>query len=358
LPNVRDGDWLHAIWDGDGVGARLARAALTPAELLFGAITAARASLYSSGVLPTRPATLPALSVGNLTVGGTGKTPLAAHLAGLFRDSGAKPAIVLRGYGDDEPLVHRTLNPDVPVVVSADRLEGIANARQLGCDLVVLDDAFQHRRAQRVADVVVISADRWQGERQRLLPAGPWRERLTAANRASLLIVTRKAASHDRAEAVVNAVERVARIPSAIVHLDVAELRQPAGTETVHTETIRGQAILAISAIGDPGAFVKQLSAFGATVESVAFRDHHRFSTADATTLAEKAARYDRAVCTLKDAVKLGPLWPGPSPLWYVSQRVVVERGGDAVDAVLTTTLLARSAPTHPGRPGLPGPLD
>jgi tetraacyldisaccharide 4'-kinase len=355
---VRDGDWVHALWEGDGVGARVARAALSPAELLFGAITAARASLYSSGILASRPTAIPALSVGNLTVGGTGKTPLAAYLAKRLREAGAQPGIVLRGYGDDEPLVHRTLNPDVPVVVSPDRLEGIEKARHAGCDVVVLDDAFQHRRARRVADVVVISADSWHADRQHLLPAGPWRERLTAASRASLAIVTRKAASRERAESVMDSVVRAARIPSAIVHLEAVELRQSAGAGTILTDTLRGQSVLAISGIGDPGAFVAQLVARGATVESVAFRDHHRFSAADAVTLAEKATRHDRVVCTLKDAVKLGPLWPGPSPLWYVSQRVAVERGGDAVDAVLTTTLLARSASTHPGRPGSPGPLD
>ena len=359
-PNVPDagGDWLHAVWDGDGLAARAARAALTPAELVYGAIASARASLYSSGVLTTFDTAVPAVSVGNLTVGGTGKTPLAAHLAERLRDAGAQPGIVLRGYGGDEPLVHRTLNPDVPVIVSADRVAGIAQARDRGCDVVVLDDAFQHRRASRVADIVVVSADSWHPTRQHLLPAGPWRERLTAARRASLAIVTRKAASSDRANAVLSALASVARIPVAIVHLAPGELRDARGAARVGIETIRGESVLAISAIGDPEAFVSQLIACGASVTSEAFRDHHRFTATDVNRLAGAAHRYDHVVCTLKDAVKLGPLWPGGSPLWYVSQRVVVERGDDAVDAVLTTTLLARSAPTRTGRPGLPGPLD
>jgi len=355
---VRDGDWLQSLWASDGLGARVARAGLTPAEILFGIITSARASLYSSGILTTRPTVIPALSVGNLTVGGTGKTPLAAYFARRLVDARAKPAIVLRGYGEDEPLVHRTLNPDVPVIVSPDRLVGVEDAKQRGCDVAVLDDAFQHRRASRVADVVLVSADSWHEQRRRLLPAGPWREHLTSANRASLTIVTRKAVSLERAEFVAEAVRRAARVPCAIVSLEPSELHESQGAGIATIDALRGETVLAISAIGDPAAFAAQLGARGALVTSALFRDHHRFTIADAEVLAEKGRRYDRVVCTLKDAVKLGPLWPGPSPLWYVSQRVVVERGEDAMENVLTTTLLARSASTHTGRPGLPGPID
>jgi tetraacyldisaccharide 4'-kinase len=354
---VHNGDWLHALWASDAFGARVARAALVPAELVFGVITNARSSLYSSGVCTVRPTAIPALSVGNLTVGGTGKTPLAAYFASRLKGAGAKPAIILRGYGEDEPLVHRTLNPDVPVVVSADRLAGAEEAMRTGCDVVVLDDAFQHRRAGRIADVVLVSADGWR-EHRHLLPAGPWRERLTAARRASIVIVTRKAVSLDRADLVGEAVRRTAGVPCAVVHLHTSELREVSGSRTATIDALRGESVLAISAIGDPAAFDAQLMAHGAVVTPVRFRDHHRFTVGDAQSLAATAKGYDRAVCTLKDAVKLGPLWPGQSPLWYVSQRVVVERGEDAVDAVLETTLLARSASTQPGRPGLPGPRD
>jgi tetraacyldisaccharide 4'-kinase len=353
---VRDGDWVHALWEGEGVGARVARAALLPAELLFNAVTAVRSSLYASGALATRPTAVPAVSVGNLTVGGTGKTPLAAALARRLHDLGARPAIVLRGYGEDEPLVHRVLNPDVPVIVSPDRVAGTAQARQHGCDVAVLDDAFQHRRASRVADVVVISADGWHDTRRHLLPAGPWRERLSAARRASIAVIARKAASRERAEDVSQVVARVARVPTAIVHLDAAELREVGGTSMLPAASLAGRSVLAITGIGDPGAFHAQLTARGATVEPVAFRDHHRFSIDDAVALARRGATYDLVVCTLKDAVKLGALWPGPARLWYVSQRVDVELGADALDTVLKTALHARSASTPPGRPGLPGP--
>jgi len=356
-PNVPNGDWLHTLWTSDGFGARVARAALAPAELAFSVITAARSSLYSSGIFTVHPTAIPALGIGNLTVGGTGKTPLAAYFARRLKHAGAKPAIILRGYGEDEPLVHRTLNPDVPVVVSPDRLAGADDAKRAGCDVVVLDDAFQHRRAGRTADVVLVSADGWR-EHRHLLPAGPWRERLTAARRASIVIVTRKAVSLERADFVGEAVRRAVGVPCAVAYLDASELRDANGLRTATIDALRGESVLAISAIGDPAAFDAQLKANGAAVTSVRFRDHHRFTVSDAESLATAASGYDRAVCTLKDAVKLGPLWPGPSPLWYVSQRVDLERGADAIDAVLETTLLARSASTQPGRPGSPGPRD
>lgn len=347
-----DGHWVYALWNDDGLAWQLARAALAPAALLFRGVSASRGSLYSSGILPSHATAIPALSVGNLTVGGTGKTPLAAYIARRLRTAGAKPAIVLRGYGDDEVLVHETLNPDVEVVVEKDRVAGSEEARRRGCDVAVLDDAFQHRRAKRVADIVVVSADSWTDGRRRLIPAGPWREPLGAARRASLAIVTRKAVSVERAREVEAAVKGVANIRTAIAHLEATALRRFGSDDAISTSALRATSVLAISAIGDPKAFEMQLASCGATVESIAFRDHHRFTKDEADRLAARAVHHDRIVCTLKDAVKLGPLWPGPSPLWYVSQRVDVESGAGALDDVLTTVLTARSASTQQGRPG------
>ena len=352
------GDWVHALWEGDGAAARAGRAVLLPFEVAFGAIAGVRGALYDAGLLATRPTAVPALGIGNLTVGGTGKTPIAAWFARRLRDSGATPAIVLRGYADDEPLVHRTLNPDVDVIVSPDRVAASFEAKRRGCDTVVFDDAFQHRRASRRANVVIISADAWRDGRRHLLPAGPWRERLGALRRASLAIVTRKAASRDRAAVVSDTIGLAAAVPTAIVHLAVDSLTLVGGAEHAALSALHGESVLAISGIGDPAAFHAQLTAAGARIAPAVFRDHHGFSAHDASALATRAAGCDRAICTLKDAVKLGPLWPGPTPLWYVSQRVDVERGVDLVNEVVSELLAARSASTPSGRPGLPGPPD
>jgi len=204
--------------------------------------------------------------------------------------------------------------------------------------------------------VVVISADAWHDTRRRLLPAGPWREPLSAARRASLVVVTRKAAVRDRTAEIAATVERMADVPTATVFLDTGELREVGGSATLPAQSLMGRSVLAISGIGNPAAFHAQLVARGATVDPSTFRDHHRFTSAEVAALAARATRYDCVVCTLKDAVKLSRLWPGPSRLWYVSQRVTVESGGDALEAVLKTTLHVRSASPQRGRPGLPGP--
>ena len=334
---------LEHLWWSDGALPTLARAALTPAAIVYGGVIALRGALYDAGILRTRATAIPAISVGNLSVGGTGKTPVAAWIAAALVTRGAHPAIVLRGYGEDEPLVHRELNPGVPVVTAPDRVAGTARAYALGADIAVLDDGFQHRAAARVCDIVLVSADRWP-ERWRLLPAGPMREPLDALRRASLVIVTRKAVAADVARHVVDEIAAVVpSCPAAIVHLAVDELRGPGGAREP-LAMLQGRAVLAIASIADPRAFVAQLAAVGAVAEVAAFADHHDFSEGDITRLARAAGGPGLAVCTLKDHVKLAPLWPrGAPPLWYVSQRVELELGGEAVDACLDTALRARS---------------
>ena len=344
MPDERMAD---RIWFGDGAGARAARLALLPFEVLYAAAMTARGALYDAGALTVHDPGIPAVSVGNLSVGGTGKTPIASWIARELRDRGARPAIVLRGYGADEPLVHELLNPEVPVVIAPDRVAGVTEARRRGADVAVLDDAFQHRRVRRDADVVLVSADRWSG-RVRLLPAGPWREPLRALRRAALVVVTRKAVSADAASRVIAALERaVPGVPTAVAQLAPASLRRvgdPGSSRPL--EAVAGSRVLVISAVGDPEAFRRQMEAIGGRVDAAAFGDHHAYDDADVQRLAERAARAEIVVCTLKDAVKLGPLWPREAPpLWYVSQRLDLERGAAAMDALLSRVLRAR--PPH-----------
>jgi tetraacyldisaccharide 4'-kinase len=339
--------FVERIWWGDDAMARVARVALAPLEAAYRGIVALRGSMYDAGLLPARRTALPALSVGNLSVGGTGKTPFAAYVASELRARGGKPAIVLRGYGGDEPLVHATLNPGVPVVVSPDRVAGVAQARVLGADVAVLDDAFQHRRAERWGDIVLVSADRWTDER-RLLPAGPWRESARALRRATMAVVTRKAATAEDAD-VVRAALRAA-VPGLIiatVRLSARELHEATGTDTMSLDSLNGRRVHLIAAVGDPRAFTRQVEATSATITtSSIFPDHYRYTREDGIRLALLSSGADLVICTLKDAVKLGPHWPAEAPrLWYVSQQVVIEREGEALAALLDGLLAVRS--TH-----------
>ncbi len=345
---MRDGI-ARVVWYGTGALSVAARAVLWPLEQLFGGLSASVGARRARGAGHTA---VPTVSVGNLTVGGTGKTPLAAWFAAALRGRGLRPALLLRGYGDDEPLVHERLNPDVPVLVDAKRRRSGKRALAQGATALVMDDAFQHRRMPRDLDVVLLSADAWDG-RVRLLPAGPFREPMAALRRAHLAVVTRKAATREQAAAVVDAVHGVCpRIPVAVAYLAPGRLVEWRGGLSEAASAVNGLRILAASGIGSPGPFVAQLRATGADVQDVTFGDHHAFSDADVAMLASRAAGMSRVVCTLKDAVKLGPRWPRNAPgLWYLSQVVVWETGAEGVEALLDR-LVPHAALTTPAPAG------
>jgi len=320
---------------------------VTPLSWAFAGVVLARNALYDAGVLATHHAGVPVVSVGNITVGGTGKTPLVASLVARLREMGRSPAVVLRGYGGDETVLHRVLNPGVVVVADRDRVRGAREAARRGADVVVLDDGFQHRRLARDLDVVVVSVEQWL-ENHRMLPAGPGREARGALRRAQMIVLTSKRASPAERDRVRTAVVRAAPgtcvvgaalVPAALVAVGrtgpehaLARLA-PASLDL---GVLRGASVLAAAGIGDPYSFFAQLQALGARVTRRTFRDHHPFTDADAASLVAEGANHNYVVVTGKDAVKLGPLWPakGP-PLWYVSQSVAWTDPTGAVGAAL-----------------------
>lgn len=336
---------LDDVWRSDAGAARAARALLAPAERAMAAAVAVRNSLFDRGTFRVESTPIPVVSVGNLTVGGTGKTPVAAWLARKLVDRGAAPAVVLRGYGDDEALVHAVLNPSVPVVVSPHRARGVAKAAASGADVAVLDDAFQHRSVARDADIVLVAADGWSVPR-RMLPSGPWRESLEALRRADLAVITSKAASETEIQAARAAITHAAPYtPVAGVTLELGDLfRLGDPGARLSPGRLSGGAVLAIAAVGNPDAFFAQLRRSGATVDAQGFPDHHRFTRDEARMLAARAPQSGMAVCTLKDAVKLAPLWPADAAaLWYVSQPVRVGWGAGHFERLMDA-LLARRA--------------
>ncbi len=318
----------------------MTRTLLSPIAWAFGGAVRVRNALFDRGVFRSTAAAIPVVSVGNLSVGGTGKTPLAAHLAMQLKAAGASPAVVMRGVGEDESRAYAMLAPGVLVVTDADRVRGVRTAAARGADVAVLDDAFQHRRIKRDFDVVVLSADR-RHIRPKLLPAGPQREPLDSLRRASLAVIVRKAADRDsvsRIRELVN--ELFPHLPVADVSLAPAGLVNWRGRQERALEVMGEQRVLAVAGIGNPDAFFKQLAPYARHVEQMPFRDHHAFRDRDAVFLADIAAGFDAVVCTLKDAVKLGPIWPRQAPeLWYVSQRLEVEKGEAEVQRILARLL-------------------
>jgi len=344
---------MERVWYGTDNFARAARVALAPAERLFAGASGLRTLLYDAGWIHGALPPIPTVSVGNLTVGGTGKTPVAAWIARWFVDHGARPAVIMRGYGNDEPAVHRELNPDIDVILGADRRSAVATAVQHGNDIAVLDDAFQHRQLRRTVDIVLISADQWSGE-VHLLPAGPWREPLSAIRRANLVIVTTKAASPDTVERLHEMLASVApRIPRVSLRLSAGDLVQVNGPGRAALTSLQGERVTAVVAIADPAAFVRQIEVAGARVDPMVYRDHHDFSSGDIEKIVASAGASTRVVCTLKDAVKLRNFWPRVAPtLWYVSQHVTVERGVGGIEQVLEVALRARHLQDLPAQTG------
>ncbi len=339
------------LWGSGTLPARIVRAALLPAAGVYGGIMWLRARAYARGRLATRPLPRPAVAVGNLTVGGTGKTPLAAWIASYYAARGVRPGILLRGYGGDEIAVHETRTPGAIVVADPDRRAGAARAAALGAGVLVLDDAFQRLDVARDVNIAVLSVEGaaaapWP------LPAGPWREGWSALERATLIAVTRKRAPAAAAAALADRVAaRVHGCPVAIAYLALGGLVGMRSGEPVPLPQLAGHRVLAAAGIGDPASFAEQLRALRATVRLAAFRDHHAYGAADVRRLLRVGAPFDYLIVTEKDAVKLRHLWPRDArePLvalldvHWESQADAVRR---ALDGALGGVLTAGPSPT------------
>jgi tetraacyldisaccharide 4'-kinase len=206
------------LWTSRRPDARLARLALLPASVLWRGAMAVRESAYRRGWLPVRDLPLPSVAIGNLTVGGSGKTPIAIWAAQYYVSRGLTPGILLRGYGGDEVLVHQHAVPQAHVVADADRLAGADRALARGAQVLVLDDAFQRLDVRRDLNIAVVSAETTRAVRWPL-PAGPWREGLGALERADAVVVTRKRATLEAALKLSADLQQRVRGPVAIAFL-------------------------------------------------------------------------------------------------------------------------------------------
>lgn len=332
---------IRWLWTSRRIDARLARLALLPLSGLWSAWMRARRLAYARHWLPVHDLPLPSIAVGNLTVGGSGKTPIAMWIARYYADRGLVPGILLRGYaGADEARVHERALPGAHVVVDPDRGAGAERALARGANVLVLDDAFQRLDIRPDLNVLVVSAETTRAVRWPL-PAGPWREGWGAMARADAVVVTRKRASREAAEALAGELGQRFRGPVAIAHLGLSRLEGLLSGAALAPAALAGRRVVAASAIGDPEAFVTQTKATGAAVQVASWKDHHEYRPEDVTWLAHAARRADHLVITEKDAVKLRDRWPAdaPEPLVAVLD-LTWESGGDAfavaLEAVVT----------------------
>lgn len=308
---------------------------------VYGAVVARRNAAFDAGkgvVEIDRPV----ISVGNLSVGGTGKTPMVAHLVEVLRAAGRRPAIAMRGYGarrgeeSDEARLYRDRFSEVPVVARPDRLEGLIElfATEAGeaVNVVVLDDGFQHRRLARTLDIVLVDAT-GELERGGLLPAGWLREPPESLRRAGAVVLTHAGrVSAERLREAERGVTRAAgRAPvAACSHvwsgLDVLERgawrEEPAGW-------LRGKRASAACAIGRPESFLAEVARASGTAPVLTFvrRDHDPYDVPTIATLLEQTARSgaEVLVVTAKDWVKLRRVKAGAWPCAVAVPRLGLE---------------------------------
>lgn len=326
-------------WAGEaGVAGRVLDWLTAPLELVYRGAVRVRNAHFATGRASTR-VSAPVISVGNISVGGTGKTPVTRWIAEWYRAKGASPAVLHGGYAVDEPALHRRWNPDIPVHVGRDRIASAREAIAAGSNVLVLDDGFQHRRLERDLDLVLVAAERWSPS-PRLLPRGPWRESLDALSRADLVAVTRKSASLEAARGVARVVADHTGGPNPVlVHL--APSTWTRAGQFVPTGPA-GEAVV-VAGIAGPGPFLENVRSAGVQlVDAFLYRDHHDYTAADADAIRTAAA--GRAiVTTAKDAVKLAELDPSLE-LWVLEQDVIIEANGDRLRDRLTE-LLQRPGP-------------
>ena len=340
---ARRGGWAEILW--------------APAWL-FGAIARTRGFFYDRRWLPVLGVPAPVVSVGNLSVGGTGKTPMVGFLVEHFQKRQVRVGVLARGYG--RPSVH-SLNdegqmlaarfPELLQVQDKDRVRGALSLLDQGARVIVLDDGFQHRRLHRDLDIVLIDATRPFGlpapatggaPVEAPLPRGFLREGLSALRRAHWVVFTR--CPDAEAPSIRNLRDRIASLapqiqfaftdhePAGLVQpgVDCAPAGDPKGRGSL--DRLRGQTVDLISAIGNPEAFARSAEALGMQIgEARTFGDHHEYQRSDLNGLGERPV-----VTTAKDWPKLAPLLENTdwSP-WVLEVRLRWGAGREALEADL-----------------------
>lgn len=324
---------------------------LRPLAVAYGAVVSLHGKLHDSQLLSHTRLEAPVVSVGNLTVGGTGKTPMVVLLARELSERRLRPGILSRGYSRGEKLAEGELNdegrllsrmlPGVPQVQRPDRVSGGLELIAQGCDVLLLDDGFQHRRLERDLDLVLVDATRPWGLAavgsgapvKSILPRGLLREAPSALGRADALLLTRCDLVSAAALAGVEAeLERDALgVPRLLSEHRPSRLVRLGGSELENLDSLAGLEVELVSAIGNPAAFERTVGALGAKVVNHHVRpDHHEWCAGDLVNVGSK-----RVLTTAKDAVKLEALGGIAADFRVLEIELVITRGESVLSALL-----------------------
>lgn len=332
-----------------GAKAALLRAALRALEVPYSAAMCVRNRRYDKNRPLAIEVGVPVISVGNITLGGTGKTPVVEWLARWLAERGRRVGIVSRGYGakdgrpNDEALELAEKLPDVPHIQNADRVRGARRMIQdHDAQVLVLDDGFQHRRLNRDFDLVLIDALEPYGF-EHVFPRGTLREPLAGWRRASAFLLTRADQVDEPTREAIRT-RALSYAPQAVwaeaAYVPKYLLAAAGGEQLL--EVFAGQPLAAFCGIGNPDAFRRSLEGAGLTLAGMrVLADHYAYPTAEVAELAAwaKGLGAAAAVCTYKDLVKVRGAWPAGVPLVALASRLEVTRGEaelqEAIDSVI-----------------------
>ncbi len=301
-------------------GVGLLRGLLGAVSLLYGLVMRFRNLLFNSGILRSHTASIPVISIGNITTGGTGKTPLVIWLCGYLRGKGLHSSILTRGYKTqpdqitDEPALLAKACPGTDVIVNANRVAGARKAISVHrAQVLVMDDGFQHRRLKRDLDIVAVDATCPFGY-GRVLPAGLLREPKGGLSRADAVIITR----FDQADAeqMQQLEQQIQQISPSIPIAKAVHRHTHAATyqnAKFDMEELRSKKILAFCGIGNPNAFFRCLEQNGLSLaDTQIFDDHHPYTQDEMKQIFERARSCgaEMILCTQKDWVKSALLSP------------------------------------------------
>jgi len=312
--------------------------------------------LYSSGLSEAHKVSAAVISVGNLTTGGTGKTPLVIWLCRLLQERQLRCAILTRGYKtprgqlSDEPAVLTAQCPGIPIIINPNRVEGAAEAIcRHDAQVLVMDDGFQHRHLARDLDIVAIDATRPFGY-GRLLPAGLLREPVAGLSRAHAVVLTR--CDHVPDDALQQIEEAIRRINGELVI--VRSVHRPVGIETdqgaeMDLDAIKGKKVFAFCGLGNPQAFFRTLESLGAVlVESRVFDDHYGYTRQDLSDIRRQAGERQAGLIltTHKDWTKITRMAVSEDqpPLAYLAVELQITAGAQELTALIDRTLGDRMA--------------
>jgi tetraacyldisaccharide 4'-kinase len=326
----------------------LVRMLLWPLSLLYGGIVRLRVWLYAKGLLKRKRLKAPVVSVGNLTVGGTGKTPMVIWLAERFLAEGKHVAILSRGYGgangssDEIELMKFRLQGRAAFGVGKDRFaEGQRIESQRPIDVFLLDDGFQHLKLARDLDILLMDTScPLAGES--LLPAGRLREPLSAMSRANVLVFTRT----ENMPGTVEAIQKLNQYPVFAAATRLVGFRRLGGEITLLSPAEIGAGpFFAFCGLGNPDAFFRDLRSWGLSVcGQMSFPDHHRYTEKDVSQIqmGAKGAGANAFVTTEKDERNLSGVGFGHAPVYVSAIDLVVSPEAD-FKCILYQTLQGNS---------------